>query len=290
MPYIIIRSKIEANKVDGIVVEKETTIIPLVGNITYKENATSLPYHYEFNIYTSHINGSNNEDLYTYYQKILSVAQKLGLEKLLICTKSYGFEMAKMAVKEFLKDNEMTIYVLCSEQILNKTNVLDSKLSQYIEQHYTPPVYKPSNNIASQNNQMPPSFMIKASNQSRPLSLNDALNQMEESFSEMLLRLIDESGMSDAECYKKANIDRKLFSKIRSDRLYRPSKITVLSFAIALELSLDDTNEMLKSAGYALSHSNKFDVIVEFFISQGNYDVYEINDALFEHQQNLLGV
>ena len=122
-----------------------------------------------------------------------------------------------------------------------------------------------------------------------PAGLEDLLRQTDAGFSETLLKLIDRTGKTDAEIYKRANIDRKLFSKIRGNPAYQPSKTTALAFAIALELDLDETRDFIRRAGYALSHSSKFDIIVEYFILQKNYNVMELNETLFAFDQPLIG-
>ena len=224
--------------------------------------------------------------------------------------KDQALRIAIDTISEFLLENDMTVYiVIFDKKAYQISEKLFSDIAEYIDDNYVDEhtddyserlrrlnAFHEKGLICEASvceeaddeiDMLMTAPMTVASKKAK--SLDDALEQIDESFSEMLLRKIDESGMTDAECYKKANIDRKLFSKIRSDKLYKPSKPTAIAFAIALELSLDETKDMLMKAGFALSHSNKFDIIIEYFIENENYNVFEINEALFAFDQSLLG-
>ena len=120
-------------------------------------------------------------------------------------------------------------------------------------------------------------------------SLEDLVLEVDSTFAETLFKYIEDKGLTDPEVYKRANLDRKLFSKIRKNKNYKPSKNTALALAVALELNLDETKDFIGKAGYALTHSSKMDIIVEFFIKQNNYDIFELNDVLFYYEEPLLG-
>ena len=246
------------------------------------------------------------EKLVSCYRKSLALAKAYGCETVafpLISSGIYGYpkdqalKVAMDAISEFLLENDMIVYlVIFDRKAYQIGEKLFSEIAAYIDDNYVD-AHTDSRStrlrqmeILSWEEPAAASYAAPlASNPARAKTLDEALSQIDESFSEMLLRKIDEKGITDAQCYKKANIDRKLFSKIRSDKLYKPSKPTAIAFAIALELSLDETKDMLMKAGFALSHSNKFDIIIEFFISRGNYNVFEINEALFAFDQSLLG-
>lgn len=215
--------------------------------------------------------------------------------------KEQALQIAISAISEFLLNYEMTVYLVVYDK---KAYVLSGKLfsaigkyidDNYVEEHRLNERNRGISSYEQQEYYNPqeshPSFEdnISMPTPIRKRNLKDIIGQLDESFSQMLLRLIDENGMTDVETYKRANIDRKLFSKIRSDKGYNPSKVTSIAFAIALGLNLDETLDLLNKAGYSLSHSNKFDLIIEYFIEEGNYNIHEINEALFAYDQILLG-
>lgn len=258
--------------------------------------------------------GLNGEEkkLASCYKTSLELAKENGCKSVafpLISSGIYGYpkdkalSVAVNAISSFLLENEMMVYIVVFDRKSYRISErLFKNIAQYIDDNY---VEEHTDNFParlrrSEEMMAAESVCLTDSNISdmcvgaaapaeKPFSLEAALSRIDESFSEMLLRKIDESGMTDAQCYKKANIDRKLFSKIRSDKFYKPSKPTVIAFALALELPLAEMKDMLMKAGFALSRSNKFDIIVEYFIGQGNYNVFEINEALFAFDQSLIG-
>jgi len=134
-----------------------------------------------------------------------------------------------------------------------------------------------------------PSAAIGSIAEASPDTLDALLKETDAGFSETLLTLIDKSGRKDSDVYKRANVDRKLFSKIRNNPAYKPSKVTAIAFALALELNLEETQNFIGRAGYTLSHSSKFDIIIEYFILHKNYNILEIDAALFQYDQPLIG-
>lgn len=269
------------------------------------------------------------ETLYNCYRGALEAAEARGCETVafpLIASGTFGYpkdqvlRIALEAIGDYLMAHSMTVYIVVyDKEAYAVSKKLHADVQSYIDEHYIDisaealrqampkQIRRPSESAPmwdrAESNAAP---AIREEREVRaaaapfaaqsPLpkpakkqSLDELLSDLDEGFSGTLLRLIDERGMTDVQCYKRANIDKKLFSKIRSNPRYQPSKPTVLAFAIALELSLDDTKMLLEKAGLALSHSSRFDVIVEYFLQQRRYDLMEINEVLYQYDQPCLG-
>ena len=241
------------------------------------------------------------ELLVSAYRSSLELALDHGCETVafpLISSGVYGYQkdqalkVAVDTIGEFLLAHDMTVYLVIFDRAAYTIGgKLFDDIAAYIDDRY---VEAHTDSREAQRRRMVISSMPMEEDApfaaaAVPDGLDQALRKLDESFSQMLLRKIDERGITDAQCYKKANIDRKLFSKIRSDVHYKPSKPTAMAFAVALELPLDEAREMLEKAGFAFSHASKFDIIVEYFIAHQNYNIFEINEALFAYDQSLLG-
>ena len=239
------------------------------------------------------------ELLVSAYRSSLELALAHGCERVafpLISSGVYGYpkdQALKVAVDtigDFLLAHDMTVYLVIFDRAAYTIGgKLFADIAAYIDDRY-----EAAHTDSREEERRRAAFLCtdrepEPAAAPAPAGLDEALGQLDESFSQMLLRKIDERGLTDAQCYKKANIDRKLFSKIRSDVGYKPSKPTAMAFAVALELPLEEAREMLQKAGFAFSHASKFDIIVEYFIAHRNYNIFEINEALFAFDQSLLG-
>lgn len=264
----------------------------------------------------------SEEYLYRAYYCALRLAVKNQCESIafpLISSGIYGYpkgealKVATRAIKDFLKTDDLEVYlVVFDKSALKVSEELLGEVASYIDDHYVDlNTYERSSRLSESDlgvelHGMPemalrykifresakraiPSMPSESRIESKLESLDDLIENLDEPFSQTLLRLIDAKGMTDVEVYKAANMDRKLFSKIRTGKGYMPSKKTTLALAIGLKLSIEETKDLLAKAGYALSRNLIFDVIIEYFISKGKYDVFEINEVLFKYDQQLLG-
>lgn len=265
--------------------------------------------------------GANGEEdlLRSCYRRSLALAEENGCETVafpLISAGAYGypkraaFEVAVDEITAFLRGSEMTVYIVVyrreealfdeaitaslTEALRESGKPADSALPRAREKRLFSPLAKRAVPRRRETEESCDSAAGRFAMLAEPCGsaapeLENQLRDLDESFSQSLLRRIDEKGMTDVECYKRANVDRKLFSKIRGDAGYRPSKQTAVAFAIALRLSRAETDDLLMKAGFALSRSSKFDVIISYFIARGDYDVNRVNEALFAFDQPLLG-
>lgn len=247
--------------------------------------------------------GKSSEEalLASCFKNSLRLAKEKGCESIafpLISTGSYGFpkplalQIAVREISSFLMENEMQIYLVVFEkQSFELSEKLFKSVSSYIDENY---VSEKINAEYKMSNLRSYELLFEASDTPRygticnNPNLDGMLENLDKGFSETLLALIDRTGKKDSEIYKRANVDRKLFSKIRNNVNYKPSKTTAIAFAIALELNMDETNDLLSKAGFALSQSSKFDVIVRYFIENKKYDIFELNSVLFEFDQPLI--
>lgn len=267
------------------------------------------------------VDGNHQEEqiLSSCYRKSLALAKENECESVafpLIATGNYGFpkhlalQIAVREISAFLLENEMQIYlVVFGKESFELSEKLFKSVSSFIDENYISEKILDEYGSESVNSshfelrrfkeklkfkgQIQADFCAEICDSSAIPQSSDEwenrLKKLDAGFSETLLRLIDRTGKKDSEIYKKANVDRKLFSKIRNNMDYKPSKTTALAFAFALELDIDETRDFIARAGFALSHSSKFDVIVEYFLVSKNYDIYELNEVLFAFDQPLLG-
>ena len=238
------------------------------------------------------------------YLSALALAREHGCKTIafpLISSGSYGFpkdkalQVAIQAFTEFLTDHEMQIYlVVFQKDAVQQSQKLIQQIRSFVDEHYVEEALRVEYSIPETRCFAPAQIQRIGRSASMPapdrtMSLEDMLKQADAGFTETLLKLIDKTGKKDSEIYKKANLSKQHFSKIRNNLQYKPTKATALALAVALELDLEETKDLIGRAGYALTNSSKFDLILRYFIQRKQYDVLQINMALYEFDQPLLG-
>ena len=214
--------------------------------------------------------------------------------------KDEALQVATSAIRNFLDEHDIEVnLVLFDKSAFVISRKLLGEVKSYIDEHYVDTHEVKRRKLLDVERQAiseddvylhAPAFIRADAPAAVDDPLEDVVGDLDEPFSALLLRLIDTKGMTDVEVYKRANLDRRLFSKIRSVKNYMPSKRTAIALAISMRLSLDETDALLGRAGYTLSRAIIFDVIVKYFIVNGKYDIFEINEVLFAYDQPLLGV
>ena len=241
------------------------------------------------------------------YQNALALAKARGCASVafpLISAATNGYPRAMAlrvavdAIAGFLLENEMEVYIVVfTREEVAVSEKLFHAVEQYIDDVYVGERYDAPREMQRRAlyaetpmDALEGALSYAPSGPAMDMStLAEMLDQVDESFGKTVLRKIDEKGMTDVECYKRANIDRRLFNKIKNEPNYRPGKQTALALAIALKLTLAETKELLMKAGFALSHSNKADIVVEYCIKSGLYDIFQINELLFRFDLSPLG-
>ena len=255
--------------------------------------------------------GQNGEKalLESCYKKSLTLAEENGCESVafpLISSGVYGYpkdkalSVAVETISEFLFDNEMTVYIVVFDKASYQiSEELFDDVAEYIDDNYVDEngdgrIYSRRRRIFSSECDFDVGSVCFEEKLEAPrkldLSLIDMLANIDDNFAVTLLKLIDLKGITDVECYKKANVSKQTWYKIMNEKDYKPSKNTVISFAIALELSLEETKHLLSTVGFTLSKSNKFDIIIEYFLLNEEYNIFTINETLFKFDQVCLGV
>lgn len=263
--------------------------------------------------------GEHNEAafLHNCYNNSLNLAwenQCASIAFPLISTGNYGFpkdkalQIAITAFSSFLLEHEMQIYLVVFDKAAYKlSEKLFHGVASYIDEHFVDLCEQATMTenlrsfrrrrraermeVCESSTALKPEFLSIAPAMAAPkeLSLEDSLKEADASFSETLLNLIDKAGKKDSEIYKKACISKQHFSKIRNNPNYQPTKPTAIALALALELDLEGTYDLIGRAGFTLSKSSRFDLIIRYFIEHKEYNVVAINVALYEFDQPLLG-